>query len=156
MTDVLDGQIPSPDSSDSYVCWIDIMGTGNHMYRDISVAAQKILNFQVLAKKFESDNLTIYPMMDGVYIVSESVEEVNYPTLLALTRSLRVGLPASTTRFVGTTTVPAGSAVSAGLIDGMCSPATSCLPSPPSLEEIQMKRWGGCVLLRPAVSPTLS
>ena len=37
---------------------------------------------------------------------------VNYPTLLALTRSLRVGLPASKTRFAGTTAVPAGSAVS--------------------------------------------
>ena len=31
---------------------------------------------------------------------------MNYPTLLALTRSLRVGLPASVTRFAGTTVVP--------------------------------------------------
>jgi hypothetical protein len=40
---------------------------------------------------------------------------VNYPTLLALTRSLRVGLPASKTRFAGTGVVPAGSAVSTGV-----------------------------------------
>ncbi|QSG10248.1 hypothetical protein HSR122_2878 [Halapricum desulfuricans] len=39
---------------------------------------------------------------------------MNYPTLLALTCSLRVGLPASTTRFAGTTAVPVGSAVSTG------------------------------------------
>ncbi|MFT4933065.1 MAG: hypothetical protein ACI91T_002970, partial [Natronomonas sp.] len=36
---------------------------------------------------------------------------VNYPTLLALTRSLRVGLPASRTRFADTG-VSTGSAVS--------------------------------------------
>jgi hypothetical protein len=40
---------------------------------------------------------------------------VNYPTLLALTRSLRVGLPGSPTRFAGTTAVPVGSAVSTGV-----------------------------------------
>jgi hypothetical protein len=53
---------------------MDIMGTGNYMYQNISLAAQKILNFQILAKKYESDNVTIYPMMDGVYIVSEDVD----------------------------------------------------------------------------------
>ena len=42
-------------------------------------------------------------------------DTVNYPTLLALTRSLRVGLPASKTRFAGTGVVPAGSAVSTGV-----------------------------------------
>ena len=40
---------------------------------------------------------------------------VNYPTLLALTRSLRVGLPDSPTRFAGTPAVPVGSAVSTGV-----------------------------------------
>ena len=44
---------------------------------------------------------------------------VNYPTLLALTRSLRVGLPGSATRFFTdgrlALTVRAGSAVSAGV-----------------------------------------
>jgi hypothetical protein len=40
---------------------------------------------------------------------------VNYPTLLALTRSLRVGLPASKTHFAGTEMGPTGSAVSTGV-----------------------------------------
>ncbi|MFB6124001.1 MAG: hypothetical protein ABEJ78_11160 [Haloferacaceae archaeon] len=44
---------------------------------------------------------------------------VNYPTLLALTRSLRVGLPASTTRFAGTEVVPTGSAVSTGVDESL-------------------------------------
>jgi len=44
---------------------------------------------------------------------------VNYPTLLALTRSLRVGLPASTTRFADTESVSVGSAVSTG-VDSEC------------------------------------
>lgn len=76
MTNVLEQDFPSPEPSDSYICWIDIMGTGNHMYQNISVAAQKILNFQILAKKFESDGLTIYPMMDGIYVVSEEVNKL--------------------------------------------------------------------------------
>jgi|GEM_PF-5980813 len=45
---------------------------------------------------------------------------VNYLTLLALTRSLRVGLPALTTRFAGTTVVPTGSAVSTGVDESLC------------------------------------
>lgn len=70
---MFDQDITSPEPSESYICWIDIMGTGNHMYQNISVAAQKILNFQILAKKFEGEDLTIYPMMDGIYVVSEKV-----------------------------------------------------------------------------------
>jgi hypothetical protein len=49
---------------------------------------------------------------------------VNYPTLLALTRSLRVGLPAFTTRFAGTLAVPAGSAVSIGVDESLCNSFT--------------------------------
>ncbi len=48
-----------------------------------------------------------------------AANSVNYPTLLALTRSLRVGLPGSATRFFTdgrlAPTVRAGSAVSAGV-----------------------------------------
>jgi len=41
---------------------------------------------------------------------------VNYPCLLAAVGgSLRQGLPASKTRFAGTTAVPVGSAVSTGV-----------------------------------------
>jgi len=40
---------------------------------------------------------------------------VSYPTLIALTRSLRAGLPTSKTRFAETTAVPAGSVVSTGV-----------------------------------------
>ncbi|MCD2200633.1 hypothetical protein LPA44_12090 [Halobacterium sp. KA-4] len=76
MTNSYDDSLPSPEPKYSYVCWMDIMGTGNNMYQNISVAAQKILNFQILAKEVESDGLTIYPMMDGVYIVSEDIQDL--------------------------------------------------------------------------------
>ncbi|WP_127014739.1 MULTISPECIES: hypothetical protein [Haloarcula] len=68
--------LPSPEPKYSYVCWMDIMGTGNNMYQNISDAAQKILQFQILAKEFETDGLTIYPMMDGVYIVSQEIDHL--------------------------------------------------------------------------------
>ena len=50
-----------------------------------------------------------------LHTASKQTLVVNYPTLLALTRSLRVGLPASKTHFAGTGVVPVGSAVSTGV-----------------------------------------
>jgi hypothetical protein len=47
------------------------------------------------------------------------------PYSLAFARSLRVGLPVSTTRFAGTERVPVGSAVSAGVDSGQ--PVPTCL-----------------------------
>lgn len=76
MTEHDHGDLPSPDPKESYVCWMDIMGTGNNMYQNISIAAKKILKFQMIAKRFENGDITIYPMMDGVYIVSEEVGEL--------------------------------------------------------------------------------
>lgn len=76
MTNSYDQDIPSPEPRYAYVCWVDIMGTGNNMYQNISTAAKKILNFQILAKEFEGAELTIYPMMDGVYIVTEDIQDL--------------------------------------------------------------------------------
>jgi hypothetical protein len=46
--------------------------------------------------------------------------QVNYPCLLAtFGGSLRQGLPASTTRFAATITVPTGSAVSTGVNESL-------------------------------------
>ena len=45
---------------------------------------------------------------------------VNYPTLFAPMRSLRVGLPASKTRFADTGEVSVGSAVSTGVNESLC------------------------------------
>jgi len=53
----------------------------------------------------------------------EYKKNVNYPCLLTrgvAARSLRQGLPDSTTRFAGTTAVPVGSAVSTGVDESRC------------------------------------
>jgi hypothetical protein len=52
------------------------MGTGNYMYQDVSEAAQKILDFQLLSIEHETQDLSTYPMMDGIYVVSEEVNNL--------------------------------------------------------------------------------
>ena len=71
MSDISGGELPSPEPKYSYVCWMDIMGTGNGMYQNISDVAKHLLQFQILAKDGEGEKITIYPMMDGIYVVSE-------------------------------------------------------------------------------------
>jgi len=60
---------------------------------------------------------------------------VNYPTLLALTRSLRVGLPASTTRFADTG-VSTESAVSTGVSSEY--PTSRSEPFKPRIQRLRL------------------
>jgi len=46
------------------------------MYQNISDTARNLLYFQILSKELEIEECTIYPMMDGVYVVSEDLDEM--------------------------------------------------------------------------------
>ncbi len=64
-----------PDPHYDYVCWLDVMGTGNQMLRSLPIAANFIFKLQcaVLESVEEVDAdrvLRLYPVMDGVYITS--------------------------------------------------------------------------------------
>lgn len=73
------GELPEP--KERYVCWMDVMGTSAISSRSITEAAIKVFKLHISAvANFEDlpewcrNRLEMYPMMDGVYAVSESKE----------------------------------------------------------------------------------
>ena len=58
--------------SDAYVCWLDIMGTKNSMSESFEKSANFILRFHAAVLSAKTTLVKIYPVMDGVYIVSSS------------------------------------------------------------------------------------
>ena len=62
----------SPKSK--YVCWIDIMGTRNTMTLSLARASNFILKFHSQIIKAKQNNVTCYPLMDGVFITCENLE----------------------------------------------------------------------------------
>lgn len=63
-----------PKATNEYVCWIDIMGTKGKMENSVNTCAIFILKFHsaILAAKQKGCQIKLYPVMDGVYITSES------------------------------------------------------------------------------------
>jgi len=62
-----------PNPSEKYVCWMDIMGTGSIMPRSLETSSIFIFKLHVAAlEASESEEIHLYPMMDGVYAVSNS------------------------------------------------------------------------------------
>ena len=64
------------DPQEAYVAWFDLMGTQNLMAGPIRVAAQSIYKLHIAALEAKSDAVTLYPVMDGIYAVSQSAEVV--------------------------------------------------------------------------------
>jgi len=67
------------DPEYDYVCWLDVMGTGNQMLRSLPTAANFIYKLQcaVLEAAEEvgfNQGVRLYPVMDGVYITSQRRE----------------------------------------------------------------------------------
>lgn len=63
------------DPENNYVCWVDVMGTGNQMVRSLPIAANFIFKLQsaVLEAREETDEkgfIRLYPTIDGIYITS--------------------------------------------------------------------------------------
>ena len=62
-----------PQPSEKYVCWMDIMGTGTIMPRSLETSTIFIFKLHVAALEANDENqVHLYPMMDGVYAVSDS------------------------------------------------------------------------------------
>lgn len=68
-------QMPTP--SHEYVCWMDIMGTGAIMPRSLETSAIFIFKLHTAAiESNDSGDVRLYPMMDGVYAVSDSKQSL--------------------------------------------------------------------------------
>lgn len=81
MTDPIDGISPGSlqhqDTDNEFVCWLDMMGTKSIMSRSLeeySIKMFKLHNTALLAEEEmdDSEDLNLYPVMDGVYIVSKT------------------------------------------------------------------------------------
>lgn len=62
--------------SEAYVCWLDIMGTQSSMSESFEKSANFILRFHAAVLKAKAPKVSIYPVMDGVYISTESLSEM--------------------------------------------------------------------------------
>lgn len=62
---------------DCYVCWIDIMGTKTIMSEKFQKAANFIIRFHSCCATLEQvSQLRCYPLMDGVFLVSEDLPSI--------------------------------------------------------------------------------
>ncbi len=67
------------DPEYDYVCWLDVMGTGNQMLRSLPIAANFIYKLQCAVLEGAEEvgfdqGVRLYPVMDGVYITSQRRE----------------------------------------------------------------------------------
>lgn len=69
-----------PDSSEEYyVGWVDLMGVGDAMTRSYKSAATNIGKlYSAINNHRHSDRIEVYPMADGMYILGDEDEDVNY------------------------------------------------------------------------------
>lgn len=65
-----------PDSQNEYVCWLDIMGTQSIMSNSIKISANFIFKLHAALLSNKLEDLKLYPVMDGVYITSNSKETI--------------------------------------------------------------------------------
>lgn len=71
-----------PDIKKEYICWIDIMGTSNVMRESFERATNFILRFHcfvneaiaALTNPRDNQEVKLYPLMDGVYIVTPDLD----------------------------------------------------------------------------------
>lgn len=60
--------------NNAYVCWLDIMGTESIMRRSVKTALAFVCKLHIAAltarANFQDDAIRLYPMMDGVYIIT--------------------------------------------------------------------------------------
>lgn len=66
-----------PDAKNEYVLWLDIMGTKSSMSNGVKASSIHICKLHVAILESKTEELHIYPVMDGAYITSASAEKMN-------------------------------------------------------------------------------
>jgi hypothetical protein len=64
------------ETQNKYVAWIDVMGSGPTLVRSVPSAINFILKLQAAAVECNTKNLVLYPMNDGLFIVSDDIFEI--------------------------------------------------------------------------------
>lgn len=59
-----------PSANQEYVAWVDVMGIGPAMGRSVTGAANFIFKLHAVAAKNYIQGITIYPIMDGLYVAT--------------------------------------------------------------------------------------
>ena len=62
--------LPAP--SNEYVAWMDVMGIQAIMSRSLPISANFVLKLHVAALEALQQHVTLYPVMDGVYVTSQN------------------------------------------------------------------------------------
>jgi len=65
-----------PQASDAYVAWLDVMGIRATMLRSLPVTANFVFKLHVAVLEAPGQHVTLYPVMDGVFIVTPNREEM--------------------------------------------------------------------------------
>lgn len=65
-----------PPAGSEYVCWLDMMGTQQKMIDSMPRATIHIFKFHSILAKAKSENVSIYPVMDGVYISAKTFDDL--------------------------------------------------------------------------------
>ena len=65
-----------PPPSNEYVAWIDVMGIQTAMSRSIQIAANFVFKLHIAALEAKTNGITLYPVMDGVYVTSQNKKEM--------------------------------------------------------------------------------
>ena len=59
-----------------YVLWVDVMGSGTTLARSIKMSASRIFTLHTALLENLTDNIKIYPMLDGAYVTCKSQKEM--------------------------------------------------------------------------------
>ena len=65
-----------PNAQKEYVLWIDIMGTKNFMSTSLRTSSLFICKLHMAILEAKTENMHIYPVMDGVYITTKNQGEM--------------------------------------------------------------------------------
>jgi hypothetical protein len=63
-----------PKDTKRYVCWLDIMGIQNSMAWSVASTSNFIFKLHAVTAKYRTRNVKLYPVMDGIYVVSKKQE----------------------------------------------------------------------------------
>jgi hypothetical protein len=65
-------------ASNRYICWLDVMGSGNTMGRSMAISANFIMKLHVaiLESRGLATSIELYPMIDGLYACTQTAQEM--------------------------------------------------------------------------------
>jgi hypothetical protein len=65
------------DPTNKFVCWIDVMGSQGVMLRSLQTAANFLMKLHIASlTACQAYNVDIYPVIDGVYVCSNSLKRI--------------------------------------------------------------------------------